>query len=198
MSTIKKRKYKDSIYIVYTHKSRIFKIYTGVRIEQQYWISNCLVKSCPEYKNKHSNIAFAENKVLAAITAVQSKGFEPTADMVRMEYYSQIKPFKKEVPFWESYRTFLNLLTCRESTKRKVTITYNVLEYFCKYAGYKPSADSFDKVIFGRFIMYLMENQKMADSTIHRHVKALKAFFRFAYPEKNISFMKYSILHTPN
>jgi hypothetical protein len=36
----------------------------------------------------------------------------------------------------------------------------------------------------------------MADSTIPRHVKWLKAFFRFSYPQMDLGFMKYSMLAT--
>ena len=37
MPTIKVRKYGDSVYIIYTHKLKIFKKFTGVKVEDKYW-----------------------------------------------------------------------------------------------------------------------------------------------------------------
>jgi integrase len=196
MSTIKIRKYKDSVYIIYSHKSNIFKIYTGIKVEDKYWCKDFPKKNCPRYEYVTAQITSMESRVLNASVSVRTRGVDPTAELVRKEFYSQITAIKEELPFWESYRTYLQLLTCREITKRKISVTYNVLEYFCSFDGYKPSAESFDKIVFGRFIQYLLKNQGMADSTIHRHVKWLKAFFRFSYPQKDLSFMKYSMLPT--
>jgi site-specific recombinase XerD len=196
MATIKVRKYKDSVYIIYSHKLLIFKIFTGVKIEDKYWNIDSPRKNCPDYDNVIARITEMESRVLNASIAVRSHGLDPLVELVRKEYYSQLQPQNRELSFWESYKTYLNLLTCRESTKKKVRITFNVLEYFCKNERYTASADTFNKFVFGRFIQYLLVNQKMADSTIHRHVKALKAFFKFTYPQKDISFMKYSMLAT--
>ncbi len=196
MSTIKIRKYKDSVYIIYSHKLSIFKIYTGIKVEDKYWSKDFPKKNCPRYEYVTTQISSMESRVLNASVSVRTKGVDPTAELVRKEFYSQIPAMKEEIPFWESYRTYLQLLTCREITKRKISVTYNVLEYFCNFDGYKPTVESFDKIVFGRFIQYLLKNQGMADSTIHRHVKWLKAFFKFSYPQKDISFMKYSMLAT--
>jgi hypothetical protein len=45
MPTIKMRKYKDSVYIIYTHKMRVFKIFTGVKVEDKYVCAP--KKNCP-------------------------------------------------------------------------------------------------------------------------------------------------------
>lgn len=194
MPTIKTRKYKDSVYIIYSHKLNIFKIYTGAKIDDQYWHADAPRKNCPDYDGVIARVAEVKSRVLNASLAVRSRGMDPTADLVRKEYYNQLQPKEQQMSFWGSYKTYLNLLTCRESTKKKVRITHNVLEYFCQHDHYEAHPDTFDKIVFGRFILYLLTNQKMADSTIHRHVKALKAFFKFTYPEKDISFMKYTML----
>jgi len=196
MPTIKIRKYKNSVYVIYSHKLNIFKIFTGIKIEDRYWQTESPKKNCPDYDNVISRIAEIKSRVLSASVSIRSRGIDPSADLVRKEFHDQEQPLLKEIPFWDSYDMHLKLLNCSESTKKKVRITFNVLKYFCDHVHYKPSTESFDKIIFGRFIKYLLDNQKMADSTIHRHVKALKAFFKFTYPLKDISFMKYSMLST--
>ena len=54
--------------------------------------------------------------------------------------------------------------------------------------------NTWDRINFERFIQYLLLNQKMADSTIQRLVKGLKTFMKFAYPFKDLSWMKYALL----
>lgn len=196
MATIKPRKYKNSVYIIYAYKLGIFKIYTGVKIDDKYWNIDTPRKNCPEYDKVTNQIAEVESRVLNASLAVRARELDPTAELVRKEYYDQIAIAKKERGFGEDYNTYLELLTCRENTRQKIAVTRNVFEYFCNYIEYSPSRASFDKVMFGKFVQYLLRNQKMADSTVHPHVKWLKAFFRFSYPEKDVSFMKYSMPST--
>lgn len=114
--------------------------------------------------------------------------------LVRKEYYGQGTPVPGLKPFWECYKDYLKLLTCKASTMRKLKISSKVFEYFCMYYGYKADIETFDKTIYGRYIQYLIINQKMADSTINRHALALKAFLKFSYPQKDISFVKYTLM----
>jgi integrase len=73
-------------------------------------------------------------------------------------------------------------------------MTKKVLEYFCTWSGYKFDIETFDRETFGRFIQYMLLNQKMADSTINSHVKWLRTFLRYAYPTKDVSWMRYLML----
>ena len=145
MGTIKRRRYKRSIYIVYSHKLKIFKIYSGVRIEDQHWNNNAPRKNCPDYEKVVNQIVEVESKVLNASLAVRARGLDPDAELVRKEYYDQIATEKKEGSFWEDYKIYLELLNCRENTRRKIDVTRNVFEYFCNYSRYTPSKASFDK-----------------------------------------------------
>jgi hypothetical protein len=73
-------------------------------------------------------------------------------------------------------------------------MTKVVLEYFCTWSGYKFDIETFDKIMFGRFIQYLLVDQHLADTTINKHVKVLKTFLKFAYPTKDLSWLKYTLL----
>ena len=194
MPTIKVRKYSDSVYVVYSHRNKIFKIFTGVKIEDRYWNLSVPKKNCPGYDNKITQINSMEVRVLNASMKIRSLGIDPAVDLVKKEFYSQVAPDNQKQDFWETYKEYLELLTCRESTRRKIAMTYRVIEYFCKWSGYKFEIDTFDKTVFGRFVQYLLLHQHMADSTIQRHVKWLRTFLRYAYPDKDISFVKYAML----
>lgn len=139
-------------------------------------------------------IASTEARVLNASMRVRTQGLDPSVQLVRKEFYVKTVAPIAEKPFWQSYKVYLSLLTCKASTKMKLEISRKVFEYFCKNISYKADITTFDKIVFGRFIRYLLLNQKMADSTINRHVRALKAFLRFTYPERDFSFVRYSML----
>lgn len=57
MSSIKVRKYQDSVYIIYCHKNKKFKIFTGVKIEDKFWNLCAPKKNCPGYANVINQIA---------------------------------------------------------------------------------------------------------------------------------------------
>lgn len=194
MPTIKVRKYNDSIYIIYTHKTKIFKIFTGVKVEDKFWSLTAPRKNCPDYDNVITQITAMESRVLNASMKVRSMGFDPTIERVRTEFYAHIAPAQVTQPFWEAYSQYLSLLTCKESSKRKICMTKRVFEYFCTWSGYKFEIETFDRMTFGRFIQYMLINQHMADTTINKHVKILKTFLRFKYPLKDLTWMKYGLL----
>jgi len=74
-------------------------------------------------------------------------------------------------------------------------MTKKVLEYFCTWSGYAFDIDTFDRIAFGRFVQYMLFNQKMADATINKHVKWLRAFLKYAYPSKDVSWIRYLMLN---
>lgn len=194
MASIKVRKFKDSVYVIYSHKNKKFKIYTGVKVEDQFWNLCAPRKNCPNLDNVLSQIRSMETSILNASMAVRTRGIDPDVTSVRNEFYAQLTSVQPGQSFWERYREYLSLLTCRKSTKRIVGMTYRVLEYYCTWSGFKFDIDNWDASAFGRFVQYLLLRQKMADTTIQRHVKWLRSFLKYAYPDKNFSWMRYIVM----
>lgn len=194
MATLKVRKYKDTVYIIYSHKDKQFKIFTGVKIENQFWNYSKPKKNCPSYDNVVTQIISMETRVLNASMKIRAMGIDPTVDRVRTEFYAQIKPESKAKPFWEAYSEYLIVKTFKPSTKRKIELFKKTLEFYCSWSDYEMDINTWDRINFERFIQYLLLNQKMADSTIQRFVKGLKTFMKFAYPFKDLSWMKYALL----
>jgi|GEM_PF-5258517 len=48
MAVIKIRKYSYSVYVIYSHGNKKFKLFTGAKVDDQYWVNNSLKKHCPE------------------------------------------------------------------------------------------------------------------------------------------------------
>ena len=194
MASVKIRKYKDSVYVIYSHKNEKFKVFTGVKVEDQFWSITGPKKNCPKYDRAVLQISEMETRVLNASMKIRTMGIEPTVARVRIEFNSQLSPALEKQPFWEAYATYLDLLPCRAGSKRKISMTKKVLEYFCTWSGYRFDEATFDRVVFGRLVQYMLLNQKMADATINQHVKWLRAFLKCTYPSKDVSWMRYLML----
>lgn len=198
MATIKVRKYNNSVYVIYSHANKKFKLFTGAKVDDKYWSVSTLKKNCPDYNILKTQIDAVQNQVLNAIISVRQKGLEPMPEMVRNECRLRVPSVLGNAGFesiWVKFRKFLDQLTCRKSTIRRVSITYNVMEYFCRWSGYEFDSSTFNKMILGQLIHYLLHDQKLADATVLKHVKSLKMFLKTAYPEKDWSWVRYSMLN---
>jgi site-specific recombinase XerD len=180
---------------VHSHKHKIFKIFTGVKVEDKYWNLCSPKKNCPNLESVLTQIAAMETRILNASMKVRGMGIDPTVEKVNAEFYAQVVPALESKPFWQTYKTYLELKCCRDSTRRKITMTYKVFEYYCSWSGYKFSVETWNQEEFGRLVQYMLLHQKMADSTIARHIKSLKSFLRYAYPQKDLSWMRYVLLN---
>ena len=191
MPTLKIRKYKRSVYVIYTHRMKIFKIFTGVKVEDKDWNGSFPRKSCPDYEIIMRQITDMELRVLNASLKLRAMGIDPVVDMVRAEFYAQVTTVK---PFWELYDEYLEVQTFKPGTRQKAIVYRNALERFCTQSGYSFNIDTWDNLTFGRFVQHLLIDQKYSDSTINRLVRGIKSFLRFAYPKKDLSWMTYNQL----
>jgi site-specific recombinase XerD len=136
--------------------------------------------------------------VLNALISVRQKGLEPMPELVRNECRLRVPSVLGNADFesiWVKFRKFLDQLTCRKSTIRRVGITYNAMEYFCRWSGYEFDSSTFNKMILGQLVHYLLHDQKLADASVLKHVKSLKMFLKTAYPEKDWSWVRYTMLN---
>lgn len=198
MASIKVRKYNHSVYVIYSHGNKKFKLFTGAKVEDQYWVNNSLKKRCPDYDILKRQIDFVMNQVLNASNSVRQKGVDPMPELVRNECRlraSSVLENAETDSTWVKYGKFLDRMVCRNSTQRRIRITYNVMSYYCKWSGYKFEAATFNKMILNQLIQYMVKEQKLADATVLKHVKTLKTFLRNAYPDLDWSWMKYSMLN---
>ena len=179
MAIIKVRKYNDSVYVIYSHGNKKFKLFTGAKVEDQYWINNSLKKHCPDYDILKSQIDSLQNQVLNASISVRQKGIDPMPILVRNECRLKAASLLESADpesTWVKYRKFLDRMVCRDSTQRRIRITYNVMSYYCAWSGYKFEAATFNKMILNQLIQYMLKDQKLADATVLKQVKTLKTF----------------------
>jgi integrase len=191
MPTLKVRKYRNSVYVIYTHKGKIFKIFTGAKIEDKDWNGSFPKKSCPDYDIIMRQISDMELRVLNASLKLRAMGMDPVVDKVRAEFYAQVKTVK---PLWELYDEYLEVKAFKPGTLQKAVVYMKMLKHFCAKTGYTFDIDTWDKLTLGRVIQYLLVDLKYSDSSINRLVHGIKSFLRFAYPNKDLSWMSYKQL----
>jgi site-specific recombinase XerD len=197
MATIKVRKYNNSVYVIYSHGNKKYKVFTGAKVDDKYWNNNTLKKNCPDYDLLKKQIDAMQNQVLNASNAIRQKGLDPMPELIRNECRTRAASVLGNDDFesiWLKYQIFLDQLVCRKSTQNRVRMTYNVMEFFCKWSGYNFDHATFNKMVLGRLIHYLLQEQKLADSTVLKHIKCLKTFLKTAYPEMDWSWVKYCLL----
>ena len=137
-----------------------------------------------------------ETRLLNASMKVRAMGLDPTCARVRTEFISQQKAELNHKPFWKLYTDYLETKPIKPATRQKANVHKRMLENYCSWSGYCFDITTWDQLEFGRFIQYLIFQQHMADSTINRLVVGVKTFLRYAYPEKNLDFMKYNPIYT--
>jgi len=85
MATIKVRKYKDSVYVIYSHANKKFILFTGAKVDDKYWNICSLKRHCPDYDILKSQIDSVQNQVLNGLISVRQKGLKPMPELVRNE-----------------------------------------------------------------------------------------------------------------
>lgn len=191
MPTLKVRKYRNSVFVIYTHRMKIFKVFTGAKVDDNYWNGSFPKKTCPDYEIIMRQISDMELRVLNASLKLRAMGIDPVVDRVREEFYAQVASVK---PFWGIYDEYLEVKTFKPGTRQKAVVYMKKLKSFCSKTGYVFNIDTWDRITFGRFIQYLLIDEKYADSSINRLVRGIKSFLRFAYPKKDLSWMTYNQL----
>lgn len=85
MPTINVEKFKDTVYVKYSHKGKVLKIDTGVRLHDKFWNLGIPTKNCPDRDNISLNIRLVETRLLEASTTLRNLGIDPTAEKVQCE-----------------------------------------------------------------------------------------------------------------
>jgi site-specific recombinase XerD len=208
MSSITLTKRRETVYVVYTHQRKRFRVSTRVNVEDQYWDEDHLRKNHPEFKNTNDLIKAVFSRVVTASLSVSTRGLNPTTELVRGEYIKMFTPPVEEKPleqpietFWTKWNQYHAQLTCRDTTKVNHKLAYTHMKNFETYAKkanglkWQLTIDNLDKVVFGQFIQYLLLTLGMVDSSINKNVRFFKAYLHWAYPEKDFHWMKYTLMN---
>lgn len=183
--------------------------------------ANHLAETHPDYMIRKGEIDLAILDLKRAIFVLDAQGEEITLEALQ-KYLSPEKfverakeAFKKAggvMPktFFEKYEEWQQAKKAhlRDSTMRSFVQLKNYMEAYEEFEGYQFQPETFSEVQFGRFIQFLLfhfekrgvseEMRKIPEyrglqfSTLSRRMRMLKSFLRWAYPERDWSYVRFT------
>jgi hypothetical protein len=190
MPSIKVEKLRDSVYVKYTHKGRVLKIDTGVKLHDIFWNQGVLPDECPERDNISSKIRLVENRLLEASMLIRNLGTDPTPEKVQCEYHTQEIQNIKSVDLWDKINKSIKKMKSDYGRRIAEKLKESFMR-FCLVKGYSFKQTSWDLGMLGNYIQYLLIHEEQEDYDIALMVDALKIFIMDAYPENEFNWMRY-------
>ena len=171
---------------------------SGVFVKDKWWYQNFVAPNHPEYlkiKGKLDECMRISGGIInllpenATPSDIKKKYLEVMREREERELkdlnikieYNIIKDFED---FIERRRPIF-----KHNTIKKYVTTLNTLLDYEAHTKEHLDIDTFNKLIFERFVSFLILHKNLLNNTVAKHVSVLKAFFRDTYPDFNTSFM---------
>ena len=199
MSNFKVRRLRKITYAIYTHAGRTLKISTGIQVEDQDWQKDHVRRSDPHHKSKNEIIEAKLQLLQQAHLRLTLDNLEPTENNMR----KQLKQTSHQEHYLDLYEesfidVFVKYHASKKGTRATTTLsninqTMEVLKAFESSMGLKLCIKSFDRSVFTELIRFYLEDCGYNDRTIDKHLKVVRGFIKWAYPDFNRSFISFKI-----
>ncbi len=197
------RRFRKTVYAVYSHDHNWLKISTRVKVKDKYWDkkNNQLKSSHPEYSEFDRDISRVLQKIKDALLAARKLDKEPTVDFIRQVIANPDLTIDwLQVPFREKFMDYLKFKynVVSPSYYEKLEVIQKAYLAFEDTEGKNYTPESFDAMAFNRFIKYMQITQKKADSTIKYEIQKFRTFLNWAYPEMKTKHIKHNRIPPQN
>ena len=190
MPSIKVEKDKDVVYVKYTHKTKVLKIDTGVRLHNIYWNLGVPADICPDRENISSKIKLIESRLLEAAMTLRNLEIDPTIGKVQCEYHLQETQNIKSANIWDKINKLIEKIKSDNGRRIAEKLKESFMR-FCLVTGYSFKLTSWDIGMLRKYIQYLLIQEEQEDYDIALMVNGLKIFLMDAYPENELRWMRY-------
>lgn len=179
----------------------MFKHSTGIKIEEKYWDSRTrsVSKNHPYLDTIWTQLQSEVQKMNDNLTRIRLAGITPSPAELKKVYEPESHKakkelLKKELTWLRCMKDYIDLKASKiaHGTTKNFRNTLEVLQDFQKETHLQLTQDTLSKQVFEKILSYLLVNRKYRDSTVRRHIVKLKEFLRWAYPDQNWDFIKYS------
>lgn len=195
MATIKTRKIRNHLYTIWTHDYQVLKVSTRIRIEDQFWDEkgNKPRKTHPDYLGIRKQIWTHERKVSDAMNTLINSNIKLTS--VNMKRAIDGEAFGHKFSLIESFTEYglLKRSKVAYGTYKNILLAIQSLTDFLHQDKFDPDCQFITKEVFESWISYQIEVKRYSDATIYKHVKKLREFLNWAYPDQDHKFFKYRI-----
>ncbi len=189
------KRIENRIYITYSSGSERLRMSTGVKVDEKYWDKNneCVRRSHPNHKGLNEVIITKYRNLIEKVNEVVVSGQKPTVENVRRHLRKEsVDDAHRFFRDFESYISVKSVKMTYGSLKTNEQ-TMNICMSFQEEMKLKWDADSFNKEFFEKFLAYLMVKKNLKEHTIHGHVKRLKSFLRYSYPQLDLRFVQFKM-----
>jgi site-specific recombinase XerD len=191
MGTFRIRRYRHIVYAIYTQNGKTFKVSTGIKVDDQHWNFDKLVRSTPAYEAKNQTIQSVLSELMGTVNKMRYSGIQITVNNVRKEFGKIRGLTEKPLTFWQQRDRYLDYKKPRVAfnTYRNMRMMFRSLcEYQTEY-NYEMDPMTFTLAEFERYVMFLSLKCQLRDNSVCKHVRMLKAFLHWAYPEERFSYV---------
>ncbi|MFA5816271.1 MAG: phage integrase SAM-like domain-containing protein [Bacteroidales bacterium] len=195
MATVKTRKIRNHLYTIWTHNYEVLKVSTKIRMDDQYWDSKAqkLKKNHPDYKNIWTQIFQQEKRVSEAMNDLIINSVSLTAVNLKLALDGEAFGHKKSL--LQSFSDYAQLKRSKVAygTYKNIILLIHSLTEFMQHEKVNPELTNMTKEVFEKWISYQIDIKEYSDSTTYKHVKKLREFLNWAYPDKDHKFIKYRV-----
>jgi integrase len=180
------------IYLVYQHKGRKFKHYTGHKVVQEHWSTETqqVMPGFPDAIRINSFLSQQREK-LQQISIQSVSNDSVNLQAIKNTFIN--KKAEEETQFFKSFREFINHSS--ESKKRTTILIYETLlkdlQRFDELYSYNLSFPNINTHFYELFTCFLGETLNNTNNTISKKIKTLKAFLNVAATKKLIDYSAY-------
>lgn len=201
MCNVYLRKKREHVYVVFylNRNDRIF-LSTGVSIKDKFWEKDFIKETHPQYRSISRKLTRYLKLGEAALGLLPEK---PTGQEIRKKFLELVQQNEEEEERELNLRVEFTLVQDFEkfisrrkgsyklNTVKKYITLYNILKEFEAEGGYRLDVGMFDKLVFEKFLSFLLENKNLQNNSVAKHVATLKTFLLDTYPSRDLSFIKF-------
>ena len=138
------------------------------------------------------SLDIAVEKLLSAVQEVKERGLEPTAQLIRKVYNNELDV---EQDFFKLFECYIQMKSTQiaQGTINNFSYTMESLRDYQTHSRAIITVESIDRGVVEKWINHQLLVSNYRDETIHKHVKKLKEFLRWAEPNKDFSWVKYKL-----
>ena len=168
--------------MTYQDKGKRFRHFTKQKIENSHWKDQRIKNQCSSASEINGILDDLENIVKGILREAVFSKQEFSVELVRRKFESQIGKAEISSDFFSSYDDFIKM--CR-STKSYSTIqayqtTKNKLIEFQAKTKEELNFSKMTQTFYDKFIIFLLEDQKLLNNSVGKHIKTLKTFLNFS------------------
>lgn len=185
------------MYAIYTHSGKTLKISVGIEVLPKDWELDHVKKSDPLHKVKNGIIEAKLQELRQAYLTSTLNNTEATVEVLRahIRELSTRRPPAEETEgsLMEDFEKYLDSKkrTRAETTLSNINQTISGLREYEVKRGIVLSLQTLNKRTFPDLLQFYLDDCMYNDRTIEKHLKVMRGFLKWTYPEFNRSFITF-------